>query len=56
MMNAAPTRPRTRLVVGSTKKNDIIESSPRNMAKTRIIVKLIVRLRAPSPGVVSSLA
>ncbi len=56
MMKAAPTRPRTRLVVGSTKKNEIMESRPRNIAKTRIIVKLIVRLRAPSPGVVASLA
>ena len=54
MMKPAPTRPRTRLVVGSTKKKEIMESSPRNIAKTRMIVKLIVRLRAPSPGVVSS--
>src|SRR5437867_3981184 len=54
MMKPAPTRPSTRLVVGSTKKKEIMESSPRNIAKTRMIVKLIVRLREPSPGVVSS--
>ncbi len=55
-MKPAPTVLRTRLVAGSRKKSEIIESRPKKIAKTRMIVKLIVRLRAPSPGMVSSLA
>ena len=49
-MKKAPTRPSASQVIGSRKKAEMMVRRPRNMAKTRMIVKPIVRLRAPSPA------
>src|SRR6266567_4485655 len=49
-MKKAPTRPSSSPVIGSRKRADMTKRRPRNMAKTRMMVKPIVRLRAPSPA------
>ena len=52
-MKKAPVRLRTSVVTGSEmKKTEIRVIRPRNMANTRMIVKPIVRFKAPSPAMI----